>query len=124
MTRVARPYMAGTARDAVAKLLLGEWLVFDHQWGRTGPDPVMWQEIVAVACEQQNVPVAFITIPRHDLTVVVNPAKQPSFEQVRESIDAVLHHRFTGQPIPSEVVAKTGSDNPLAADRARHRLRR
>lgn len=124
MTRVARPYMTGTAREVVGKLLLGEWLIFDHQWSRTGPDPAMWREIVQEVCDQQNVPVAFLTIPRHDLTVVVNPARQPSFEQVRESIDAMLHHRFTGRPIPSEELAKTGSEDPLSADRARHRLRR
>jgi hypothetical protein len=121
--RVASPYMAGTARDVVGKLLLGQWLIFDHQWGRSGPDPALWQEIVQEACESQGVPVAFIAIPRHDLTVVVNPQQQPTFDQVRESVDAMLHHRFTGTPIPSEVVAKTGSENPLATDRARHRLR-
>lgn len=124
MPRVASPYMAGTAREVVGKLLLGQWLIFDHQWGRTGPDPALWQEIVQEVCDSAGVPVAFITIPRHDLTVVVNPAQQPSFEQVRESVDAMLHHRFTGKQIPAEAVAKTGSVNPLAADRARHRHRR
>jgi hypothetical protein len=123
MSRVARPYMAGTAREVVGKLLLGEWLIFDHQWSHTGPDPALWREIVHEVCDREDVPVAFITIPRHDLTVVVNPARQPSFEQVRDSIDAMLHHRFTGRQIPSEVLAKTGSEDPLAADRARHRLR-
>ena len=68
--------MAGTAREVVGKLLCGQWLIFDHQWGRTGPDPALWTEIVAEVCDQANVPVAFITIPRHDLTVVVNPARQ------------------------------------------------
>lgn len=123
MERVSNPYMAGSARDVVGKLVLGHWLLFDHQWGRNGPDPLMWQEIVQATCEAEDVPVAFITIPRHDLTVVVNPRCQPSFDQVRESVDAMLRHRFTGRPIPSEMVAKTGSENPLAADRARHRLR-
>ena len=123
MTQVTRPYMTGTAGEVVGKLLLGEWLVFDHQWSHAGPDPAMWQEIVREVCEEQDVPVAFITIPRHDLTVVVNPARQPSFNQVRESVEAMLHYRFTGQPIPSESVAKTGSDDASAAERARHRLR-
>ena len=109
--------MAGTAREVVGKLLCGQWLIFDHQWGRTGPDPALWAEIVAEVCDQANVPVAFITIPRHDLTVVVNPAKQPSFEQVRESITAMLQHRFTGQPIPADAIATA------VADGARHRLR-
>ncbi|WP_284740758.1 hypothetical protein [Amycolatopsis sp. RTGN1] len=68
-------------------------------------------------------PVALITIPRHDLAVVVNLAKQPSFEQVRDLIDAMLHLRFTSEPIPSEMVVKTGSEKPLAADRTRHRHR-
>ncbi|AIG77723.1 Hypothetical protein AJAP_24370 [Amycolatopsis japonica] len=123
MERVANPYMAGSAWEVVGKLRQGLWVVFDHQWGRNGPDPLMWQEIVQATCVQEDVPVAFITIPRRDLTVVVNPRMQPSFDQVRESVDAMLRHRFTGHPIPSEMVAKTGSDNPLAADRARHRLR-
>ena len=110
--------MAGTAREVVGKLLCGQWLIFDHQWGRTGPDPALWSAMVAEVCDQANVPVAFITIPRHDLTVVVNPARQPSFDQVRESINAMLQHRFTGQPIPADVIATAG-----AADGARHRLR-
>lgn len=100
MSRVTGPYMTGSASDVVGKLVRGEWLVFDHQWSRTGPDPALWQEIVREACDQHDVPVAFITIPRHDLTVVVNAACHPSFEQVRESVDAMLHHRFTGRPIP------------------------
>ena len=72
----------------------------------------MWAKIVAEVCDQANVPVAFITIPRHDLTVVVNPAQQPSFDQVRESINAMLHHRWTGQPIPSGAPVTTGSAVP------------
>jgi hypothetical protein len=84
----------------VGKLILGEWLIFDHEWNRTGPDPVLWQEIVREVCDGESVPVVFITIPRHDLTVVVNPDRQPSFEQVRESVDAMLHHRWPGTPIP------------------------
>ncbi|HKN52242.1 MAG TPA: hypothetical protein VJX66_07070 [Amycolatopsis sp.] len=52
-------------------------------------------------CDDEGMPVVFITIPRHDLTVVVNPARQPSFEQVRASVDAMLHHRWTGSSIPS-----------------------
>ena len=92
--------MAGTAHEVIAKLLLGQWLVFDHQWSRSGPDPTLWQEIVQAACDEEEVPVAFITIPRHDLTVVVNPICQPSFEQVRDSIEAMLHYRFTGHSIP------------------------
>ncbi len=31
MSRVARPYMAGAACEVVGELLLGEWLIFDHQ---------------------------------------------------------------------------------------------
>lgn len=120
---VTQPYMAGSARAVVGKLLLGEWLIFDHEWGRTGPDPALWREIVQEVCDQADLPVAFITIPRHDLTIVVNPARQPSFDQVRESVDAMLHHRWTGRPIPNELVAKTGSENPLAVDRARYRRR-
>lgn len=106
VTALARPYVTGTACEVVGKLLLGQWLIFDHLWGHSGPDPALWQEIVQEVCDREKVPVAFITIPRHDLTVVVNPAKQPSFEQVRESINAMLHYRFTGTPIPSEAHAK------------------
>jgi hypothetical protein len=119
------PYMAGTAHEVVGKLMLGNWLIFDHQWGHSGPNPALWQEIVQEACDQTNVPVAFITIPRHDLTVVVNPAKQPSFEQVRESIDAILHYRFTGRPIPSEAQARRrAAAAPPGVMGGRHRLRR
>ena len=121
VTGVGRPYMAGTASEAVGKLLLGQWLVFDHQWGREGPDPALWREIVQEVCGREDVPVVFITIPRHDLTVVVNPVNQPSFEQVRESIDAMLQHRWTGKPFPSEAQVKRG-EPPSGADGGRHRL--
>ncbi|MEV7553432.1 hypothetical protein AB0N89_27785 [Amycolatopsis sp. NPDC089917] len=101
------PYMAGSAKDVVAKLLLGHWMVFDHQWGRTGTDPGMWVAIVRAACETEGVPVSFLTIARHDLTVVMNPRRKPSAAQVEESVQAMLRHRFTGRPIPSEMAAKT-----------------
>ncbi|WP_205661029.1 hypothetical protein [Amycolatopsis vastitatis] len=123
MTRLARPYMAGTAHEVVGKLLLGNWVIFDHQWGRSGPDPAMWREIVQAACEQENVPVAFITIPRHDLTVVVNPARQPSFDQVCEAINAILHHRWTDKPIPTQAQARREAPQGGIA-RGRHRLQR
>jgi hypothetical protein len=97
---VTEPYLTGTAREVVGKLMLGNWLIFDHEWGRTGPDPALWREIVQVVCDEADVPVVFITIPRHDLTVVVNPVNQPSFDQVRASIDAMLHHRWTRKPVP------------------------
>ena len=99
-TRGATPYMAVSTQEVVGKLRCGKWLIFDHQWSRNGPDPALWVEIVQEACDDADVPVAFIAIPRHDLTVVVNAAQQPSFDQVRESIDAMLHYRFTGLPIP------------------------
>jgi len=56
---------------------------------------------VRQVCDDEGMPVVFITIPRHDLTVVVNPARQPSFEQVRASVGAMLYHRWTGSSIPS-----------------------
>lgn len=121
MTDAAMPYMAGTAHDVVGKLLLGNWVIFDHQWGNSGPDPAMWREIVQAACEQEDVPVAFITIPRHDLTIVVNPARQPAFDEVREAIDAMLYHRWTDRPIPSEAQARRGAF-PSGTAGGQHRL--
>lgn len=88
------PHRVPTAQDVVGTLLKGNWAIYAHEWGdQDGVDPQHWQDVVEAAAEAAGVDVEFVVIPRRSLTVVLNRALPPTFEQVRASIEVIERHR-------------------------------
>jgi hypothetical protein len=112
---VSGPFMADSARGVVGQLRLGNWVVFLHEWADKGEiDPSHWQEVVQAACAEDEIDCEIVVIEPKSLTVIFNKALAPDFDMIRSSIDAVLHKRWVGEPIPSELKYRTGSDDPFA----------
>lgn len=107
--------MAKTATDVAGQLRLGRWVVYLHEWAeRGGIDPAYWREVVEAACDEDGIDCEIVIIESKSLTVVFNKAISPDFDMIRSSIDAMLHKRWTGDTIPSELKYRTGSDDPFA----------
>jgi hypothetical protein len=108
MAKLAEPYMVHDHRQLAAKLLNGKWLIARHE--HLGPDEDLptWRDRLAAACTAMGVDADFILLARKDLTIVVNTAAPPTFDQVQDSIRAIEFHRFTEREIGPELLDKAG----------------
>lgn len=107
--------MAKSVKDVVGQLRLGKWVVYLHEWAdKGGIDPAHWRDVVRAVCEEDGISCEIVAVEAKSLTIVFNKAMVPDFDMVRSSIDAVLHKRWTGEPISSELKYRTGSDDPFA----------
>jgi hypothetical protein len=119
------PYMSNDAAEIVGKLALGQFCIFMHEWADLDEiTPQEWCERVAAACELDGVPCEFDIRPRASLTVVANPSRPPTLDQIETAVQGMVRARWRQKGLPSEVVALTGSEDPHAADRARNQHHR
>jgi hypothetical protein len=110
------PFKTLSAGDIPGIILLGCLVVFDHEWLKNDPDldSQEWRARARAACEELGVLAEFEVIPDADVTVIVSPSNRPSGEQIEACVKAVLHYRWTGREIPSELKLKTGYEDPFA----------
>lgn len=105
MAKLATPYLVTQPHELVGKLLLGNWLVYQHEWAGPDGDPQYWRETLAARCEAADVPVEFVINRRMALTVAYNLRTPPLAEQVEDSLRAVAYYRRLGRKFPSELEA-------------------
>jgi len=119
--RILPPFKTQSAGDIPGLILLGCLVIFDHRWLEKDPDldPRQWRERARAACEELGVLAEFQVFPEADLTVVFSPGNRPGREQIETCMQAVLRHRWTGREIPSELLRKTGHEDPFEPYRKR-----
>lgn len=119
--RILPPFKTQSAGDIPGLILLGCLVIFDHHWLDADPDldPQQWRERARAACEELGVLAEFQVIPEADLTVIFSSGNRPDKEQVETCAQAVLRHRWTGREIPSELLLKTGHEDPFEQYRKR-----
>jgi len=84
-----------TIADIPRELERGWWVVWRHELAdRNNITPEEWRTRLRVACEDAGVDCVIQILPKQDLTVVWNRAKEPPFEEVQESIERVLNLRW------------------------------
>lgn len=115
MTKVAGPYMVHDQRQLVGKLMCGKWLMYRHEWLGDGCDLVTWKLRLLEVAEAAGVEIDFFDIPGKDMTLVANDAALPGFDQVEESVDAMVVHRWMEREIGSEFEFLTGREDSYAA---------
>ena len=106
MVKLAKPYMVHDHVQLAAKLLNGNWLIARHEHLGPDEDLATWRVRLSAACTAMGVDADFILLARKDLTIVVNPAQPPTFDQVQDSIRAIEFHRFTERQIGPEPLEK------------------
>jgi hypothetical protein len=119
--RILPPFKTQSAGDIPGLILLGSLVIFDHRWLDNDPDldPQAWRARARAACEELGVLAEFQVVPEADLTVIFSPSNHPSREQIEICMQAVLRHRWTDREIPSELLLKTGHEDPFDRSRAR-----
>lgn len=105
--RVTEPYRVAGPRQMVGKLMCGKWLVFPHEWLGDDCDLDTWKLNLLTVAEEMNVPVLLFDVPRKDMTVAVREGCLPTMEQVKLSVAAMEHHRWTGRPVATELQVRT-----------------
>lgn len=82
--------------DVVKELSAGRWLVYPYeaygQLDRTEHNDQLMQHAARYGLQ-----VEVIDISRRSVVVVVNTANLPTFEQITESVAAVVHDRAMGR---------------------------
>ncbi len=97
------PYYVRDAAELAQKLALGLWLVFPHERLGDECDLTTWKAAVHEACLDLNVVEETITIPRKDLTIVVNAEQVPNAEEVQASVSRIELDRWIERELRPEL---------------------
>lgn len=104
---VAEPSYVRDVTELAQNLKDGRWCVFRHEHLGDNCELGSWIEAVRVACAELGVVEQVFIIPRRDLSVVVNTAALPTFEQVQLSIARVELDRWLARDFPSKSSARS-----------------
>lgn len=87
---------ASDFEDVVRELAAGHWAAVSYErYGQM--DRAEWNDQLVKYLAERDIYVEVIDIPQKSVVVVVNTAAVPTFEEVTESVDAIVHQRTMGR---------------------------
>lgn len=110
--KVTEPYRVSDPGSVVGELMLGKFILFQHEYLNGLMDVDTWEDGIRQQCTDAGLQVEVVRYPNKGLTLVFSYTRVPQVEEVEEAVAQLEYYRMLGKELGTELQVKEPQHHP------------